>query len=61
MPNWRKASRSGPEGNACVELAELGGAIGVRDSKAPDAGHLVLTRPTLARLVAAVKSHAELA
>ncbi|MBW8482966.1 DUF397 domain-containing protein [Actinomadura parmotrematis] len=56
MPNWRKASRSGPEGNNCVELAELGGAVGVRDSKAPEAGHLVLTKPILARLVAAVKS-----
>ncbi|MBW8482968.1 DUF397 domain-containing protein [Actinomadura parmotrematis] len=61
MPNWRKASRSNTTGSDCVELAELGGAIGVRDSKAPNAGHLVLTKPTLARLVAAVKSHAELA
>ena len=36
---WRKSFHSGQNGN-CVEVADLTTEIGVRDSKAPDAGHL---------------------
>ncbi|GAA1870655.1 DUF397 domain-containing protein [Actinomadura bangladeshensis] len=36
---WRKSSRSGQNGD-CVEVADLAAEVGVRDSKAPDAGHL---------------------
>ncbi|NVI91958.1 DUF397 domain-containing protein [Actinomadura sp. BRA 177] len=36
MIKWRKASRSTSEGGACVELAQLLGAVGVRDSEDPD-------------------------
>lgn len=39
----------------CVELADLGDAVGVRDSKHPDAGHLVIARHQLAELLDAVK------
>lgn len=41
-PVWRKASYSGsdPAKQDCVEVAHLGGNIGVRDSKAPEAPHL---------------------
>ncbi|MGH3391589.1 MAG: DUF397 domain-containing protein [Actinomadura sp.] len=35
-PVWRKSSRSGTEQSTCVEVAELAGHIGVRDSKDPD-------------------------
>ncbi|MGW5413373.1 DUF397 domain-containing protein [Actinomadura geliboluensis] len=49
-PTWRKSSHSDETGGACVELAQLSGAIGVRDSKAPDAGHLVLPRQGFATL-----------
>ncbi|MEU8346787.1 DUF397 domain-containing protein [Spirillospora sp. NPDC048832] len=43
-PAWRKSSHS-TEGTSaqCVEVARLAGAIGVRDSKCPDHGHLTLT------------------
>ncbi|WP_084339031.1 DUF397 domain-containing protein [Actinomadura oligospora] len=53
---WRKASRSGPEQGACVELAGLVGAVGVRDSKNPGAGHLRLSREALALLFGKVRA-----
>ena len=46
---WRKSSRSGGEGGACVELANVGA---VRDSKNPAGPAL---RAELAGLLAAVK------
>jgi hypothetical protein len=33
---WRKSSRSGDNGGACVEVATVGPAVAVRDSKHPD-------------------------
>lgn len=36
---WRKSSYS-TGGNQCVEVAHLGAAVAVRDSKNPDAGYL---------------------
>ncbi|GIG90967.1 DUF397 domain-containing protein [Plantactinospora endophytica] len=42
--SWRKSSRSG-QGD-CVEVAgDLGGVIGVRDSKEPDGPVLTFTPP----------------
>lgn len=39
---WRKSSRSGTgAGDNCVELAVAASAVGVRDSKNHDGGHLV--------------------
>lgn len=51
---WRKPARSEDHGN-CVELAALPHAVAIRDSKAPDAGHLNLTRRAFADLVTRAK------
>ncbi|GGQ24112.1 hypothetical protein BKA00_006119 [Actinomadura coerulea] len=52
--HWRKSTRSEDHGN-CVELAALPRAIGIRDSKAPDAGHLALTPRAFADLLTRAK------
>lgn len=57
-PVWRKSSRSGTgQGGQsdCVEVARLSRDIGVRDSKHPEAGHLVLSAESFATLVARAK------
>jgi hypothetical protein len=41
--------------DACVELAELGGRVGVRDSKNPEGGRLELRREPFAGLLKRVK------
>ncbi|TYB48988.1 DUF397 domain-containing protein [Actinomadura chibensis] len=57
-PAWRKSSRS-TQGTSeqCLELAQLPDGIGLRDSKSPDTGHLVLTRTAFADLVQQLKHH----
>ncbi|WP_339154470.1 DUF397 domain-containing protein [Actinomadura luteofluorescens] len=50
-PRWRKSSYSGGNEGNCVEVAELNGRIGVRDSKNPAAGHLTLTRQAFITLL----------
>jgi hypothetical protein len=51
--HWRKSSHSGGDEGECVEVADLDGHIGVRDSKNPDTGHLTLalTRQDFAALL----------
>ncbi|MFC9975752.1 DUF397 domain-containing protein [Spirillospora sp. NPDC127200] len=54
---WRKSSRSAEGTDAqCVEVADLGGAIGMRDSRDPEGPHLTLDRGTLVALVSRIKS-----
>lgn len=56
-PQWRKSSRSGGQNN-CVELAQLPTGVGVRDSKAPDAGALLLPAAAWRSLADRVKAGA---
>ncbi|MGW2313373.1 DUF397 domain-containing protein [Actinomadura luteofluorescens] len=56
MTIWRKSSFCGSGGtDDCVEVADLGGHVGMRDSKAPEAGHLVLTPEAFGQLVNCLK------
>lgn len=58
MTTWRKSSRSGSGaagGQECVEVAGLSGGIGIRDSKAPETGHLTLTPHAFSAFVRRVK------
>jgi hypothetical protein len=55
---WRKASRSGNGGNDCVEVgthAMDGKAQGIRDSKRPYDGHLVVTAASFGELLDSIK------
>ncbi|GAA1540328.1 DUF397 domain-containing protein [Actinomadura kijaniata] len=56
MVQWRKSTRSsGAENTDCVEVAAFFGSVAVRDSKAPDSGHLAISRADFDALVAQVK------
>lgn len=52
---WRKSSRS-QGANACVEVAVTAEAVGVRDSKNPQAGHFTTTRHAWDQFTAAAKA-----
>ncbi len=51
---WRKSSYTGGNGN-CVEVADLGDAIALRDSKNPAGPHLTITRPTWSAFIGGLK------
>ena len=40
---WRKSTRSGPNGDNCVEVAFVGDVIALRDSKNPTGPALIFT------------------
>ncbi|MFF5243616.1 DUF397 domain-containing protein [Streptosporangium sp. NPDC000095] len=54
---WRKSSLSGGNGD-CVEVADLGDAVAVRDSKDPSGPKLVFARNTWAAFVTDLKNGA---
>lgn len=57
MTQWRKSSYSGTtQGSDCVELAALTEGIGIRDSKALEAGYVIVDRQTLTGLVGRIKA-----
>ncbi|ROO82876.1 uncharacterized protein DUF397 [Actinocorallia herbida] len=49
-PDWRKSTYSDSSGSDCVELAGLGAAVLVRDSKNPERGLLVVGKGALRQL-----------
>ena len=52
---WRKSTYSA--GNqTCIEIAEAGDTVMLRDSKHPEHGHLTFGRPELAALIAAARA-----
>jgi len=51
---WRKSTHSGG-GNQCVEVAQVGAAVAVRDSKNPDAGYLAFDTAAWKAFVANAK------
>lgn len=53
---WRKSSRSGGQGGQCVEVADLGTAVAIRDSKNPDGPKLAFTHREIAEFAARVKT-----
>lgn len=56
-PQWRKSTRSGSNGGACVEVAELAdGATAVRDSKNPDGAALIFTGGEWAAFTAGIRA-----
>ncbi|MFI0405843.1 DUF397 domain-containing protein [Actinomadura sp. 3N508] len=56
--HWRKSTHSGgADDEHCVELGRLTPGIGVRDSMAPDGGHLTLTVTQFAALLEQLKQH----
>lgn len=53
---WRKSSYSGGgEGNDCVEIADLGGHIAIRDSKNLSRASFSVPAPAFAVFVGALK------
>lgn len=52
---WRKSTYSSSQGDACVELADLGEVVGVRDSKDPDGPKLAISRADFRTLMADLK------
>jgi hypothetical protein len=53
---WRKSSRSGGDSGQCVQVAQLCGTVGIRDSKNPSGPVLRLRRDELASLLHDIKA-----
>lgn len=53
---WRKSSKSDNSGPYCVELADTGGGVAVRDSKDPAGPRLNFTRREIRAFVEGAKA-----
>ncbi|WP_084338762.1 DUF397 domain-containing protein [Actinomadura oligospora] len=53
---WRKSSHSSDKGDDCVELAWTCEGVALRDSKAPEAGNLLMSRDAFRSAVALIRS-----
>ncbi|MDQ1069758.1 DUF397 domain-containing protein [Streptomyces canus] len=57
LDNWRKSSYSGPgDGDSCVEIADNGTRVGVRDSKHRTYATLIFPRTAFATFISALKT-----
>lgn len=54
---WRKSARSSANGSDCVEVAELPGALAVRDSKDREGPVLLFDRDAWSVFVRDLRSH----
>lgn len=54
-PKWRKSTKSQSNGQ-CVEVADLPGAVGVRDSKDPTGPALAFTPASWKAFVSGLKT-----
>lgn len=54
--NWHKSSYSGNHGGNCVEVAEMPGAVYVRDTQNRDLGHVGFTAAEWAAFLGDVKT-----
>ncbi|WP_329387270.1 DUF397 domain-containing protein [Streptomyces sp. NBC_01716] len=55
-PQWRKSSYSNGTGGECVEVAELGGATAVRDSKVAGGPRIDIPHAAWADFVGALRA-----
>jgi hypothetical protein len=53
---WRKSSRSGTNGENCVELTAVNGGVAVRDSKDPYGPILTFRRNEFREFIATTKA-----
>ncbi|GAA1576604.1 hypothetical protein GCM10009678_69120 [Actinomadura kijaniata] len=53
---WRKSSLSSDSGDACIEVAADASVAGIRDSKDPDRGAILLNRTEARALAARIKN-----
>lgn len=53
---WRKSARSSDTGGMCVEVADLPGFVGIRDSKNPNGPKLLFTRSEWRAFVGGLKA-----
>ncbi len=51
---WRKSRHSNPSGN-CVEIAEIDGAVAIRNSRFPGGPALICARTDFAEFLAGVR------
>lgn len=58
QPVWRRSSYSGANGGQCVEVADLGSAVWVRDSKNPTGLALVFSHGEFQAFIRSVKAGA---
>lgn len=54
--SWRKSSHSGGDSGMCVEVAQVAGIVGIRDSKAAAGPVLRFHRREFAALLDAVRT-----